>query len=194
MVRDPRRGRRPADHVPGEEGIWVFIFGDLVVFGLFFVTYCYYRSGAVALYTASQHQLDQMLGLTNTILLLTSSWFIASALERARQGARHADRLILGGIACGAGFVVVKFFEYSAKVASGITLNSSEFYIFYYMYTGIHLLHVIIGLGVLTYLYSIARQSATSAGHIRILEGGAVFWHLVDVLWIILFALLYVAR
>ncbi|MBK5264218.1 MAG: cytochrome c oxidase subunit 3 [Alphaproteobacteria bacterium] len=194
MMHDRLRGKSADTHIPGEEGIWVLIFGDLVVFGLFFVTYCYYRAGAIALYTASQQHLDQWLGLTNTILLLTSSWFLAVAVDRAKRGRRHADRFILGGMMCGICFLGIKFFEYREKILAGMTLNTNEFFTFYYMYTGIHLIHVTVGLGVLTYLFFTSRRNNIGSVEISIMEGGAAFWHLVDILWIFLFALLYVAR
>lgn len=195
--RRPAKGRLPKPdrhHVPGEEGVWVVIFGDLIVFALFFVTYCYYRAISPDLFSTSQQQLNQTIGMANTFLLLTSSWFVASATARAKAGAAHADRFILGAIACGGAFVAVKFFEYREKILAGTTLTTNEFFTFYFMYTGIHLIHVIVGMGVLTYLYLVARRPSIGTDGIRMIEGGGAFWHLVDVLWIILFALLYVAR
>lgn len=182
----PARG-----HVPGEEGVWVFIGGDLIVFAVFFVTYALARQQELTLFESSQALLDRRLGLLNTLLLLTSSCFVAQAVAAVRRGDDRARRLLLGAILLGSGFVVVKAFEYSAKIAQGFTLNSNSFSIYYYMFTGIHLVHVLIGLGVLCFTLSRFDRSGRMQGGVALIEGSGAFWHLVDLLWIILFALLY---
>ena len=99
---------------------------------------------------------------------------------------------MLGAIVCGLTFCVIKFFDYRASVYAGITLNTNEFYTLYFMFTGIHLFHVIIGIGVLVYMYTIAaKRSAVTKSDIGMLESGGAFWHLIDILWIFLFALFY---
>jgi nitric oxide reductase NorE protein len=178
-------------HVPGEEGIWVLIFGDLLVFAAFFVTYAVARMHAVALFRHSQAQLDRGLGLLNTLLLLTSSWCVAQAVAAVRRGDRRARALVMTAMACGVGFVIVKAVEYSAKIRGGITLNTDPFFTLYYMFTAIHLIHVIIGLGVLTFICTRFDRAGRFAAPFGLIEGGGAFWHLVDLLWIILFALLY---
>ena len=188
-------GKRRAGHVPGEEGVWVLIMGDMLVFSIFFGTYLIYRAQSVALYTSSQLSMERGFGLLNTALLLTSSWFVALAVSHARAGRQDtAMRLLLGAFACGIGFVISKGFEWGGKIQAGITLNSNEFYIFYYMLTGIHLLHVLIGLIVLAYLIARSRRPDPGASYVLVMEGGGAFWHLVDLLWIVLFALLYLVR
>ena len=178
-------------HLPGEEGVWVFIGGDLVVFALFFVAFAIARMNDPALFETSQATLDRGLGLLNTLILLTSSWFVARAVAKVRAGQLDARKYIFGAIALGLGFVVVKAVEYSAKISAGLTLNTNEFFIYYFMFTGIHLLHVLIGLGVLIFTASQFEQSGKMKGGIALIEGSGAFWHLVDLLWIVLFALFY---
>jgi nitric oxide reductase NorE protein len=178
-------------HVPGEEGVWVFIFGDLLVFAAFFITYAVERRGKLELFTSSQALLDRQLGLLNTLLLLTSSWCVAQAVSAVRREDPRARPLIGGAILLGLGFVAVKFFEYGAKISAGITLNTNSFFIYYYMFTAIHLIHVLIGLGVLTLIFSRFDRSGHYRADVALIEGGGAFWHLVDLLWIVLFALLY---
>jgi nitric oxide reductase NorE protein len=185
---------KPAKHVPGEEGVWVFICGDLLVFAIFFLTFLTYRAADPALYNASHDLLNRGIGLFNTFLLLTSSLFVAQAVTEARRGGRAAPGLLLAAMACGAGFVAMKMFEYGQKLAAGITLNTNEFFIFYFMFTGIHLVHVILGLGVLVFMWSSARRADANGSCMRVLEGGGAFWHLVDLLWVILFALFYLLK
>lgn len=184
--------KKAAGHVPGEEGLWVFIGGDLVVFAAFFITFAVYWRQDSALFQASSALLDKRIGLTNTLLLLTSSWFVAQAVAAVRAGAGHRARsLLVGAIALGSGFVVLKGFEYHAKIAAGITLNTNGFFILYYMYTAIHLLHVVIGLGALAFIITRFQPDGSLKGGVALVEGGGAFWHLVDLLWLALFALLY---
>jgi nitric oxide reductase NorE protein len=190
--RFARRSTTPR-HVPGEPGVWMLIFGDLFIFGLFFITFSYYRSHDLALYAASQHTMHNGLGLTNTLLLLTSSWFIARGVQRARDGKRaDCSRLILGALGCGIGFCVIKVFDYRASILAGISLNTNQFYTFYFMFTGIHLMHVLIGMAVLIYMRSVSSGRSFSESDVNILESCGVFWHLVDILWVFLFGLFYI--
>jgi len=186
---------KPVAHVPGEAGVWVFIVGDMLVFALFFATFVYYRAQDVELYIESQRTLNQGLGVINTFLMLTSSWFVALAVLAARAtSGKLSSALFALAFACGGGFIVVKFFEYDEKIRAGIGLTTNDFYMYYYMFTGIHLLHVLIGMAVLVFLWNLSRKSASGSANILTLESGACFWHLVDVLWIILFALLYLMK
>lgn len=188
-------------HLPGEPGVWVFILGDMLMFALLFGVFVHYRAQDPALYLQSQTTLNQGFGALNTLLLLTSSWFVVGAVQDARNHRtdRGCTRIILAFL-CGAGFIIVKFFEYREKISAGSTLTSNDFYMYYYMLTGIHLLHVVIGMGVLIFLWRTLRQSALSPNTrspesvVAHLESGASFWHLVDMLWIFLFALLYLMK
>jgi len=182
-------------HLPGEPGVWLFILGDLIVFGLFFVVFVYHRALDVPLYTQSQATLNQAYGVVNTFLMLSSSWFVALAIHAARDNlARITSRFIVLAGACGVAFVVVKFFEYSEKISAGYSITSNDFYMYYYMLTGIHLMHVVIGMVVLTFLWHTSRRDTLDEKCINTLESGASFWHMVDLLWIILFALLYMMK
>ena len=175
--------------------MWVFIIGDLFVFGLFFVVFMYHRALDVPRYTQSQATLNQAYGAVNTFLMLSSSWLVALAIQAARDNlAKITRRLILLAGACGIAFVVVKSFEYREKISAGYFITSNDFYMYYYMLTGIHLMHVVIGLAVLTFLWHTARTDSLDEQCISTLESGASYWHLVDIVWIILFALLYLVR
>jgi nitric oxide reductase NorE protein len=183
---------RQTPHVPGELGIWMFISGDLVLFSLLFVLFMHYRATEEALFTESQRHLNQALGLVNTLLMVSSSWLVASAVQAARrQQLQTTSRCLALAFACGAGFVVVKYFEYSEHIRAGDTLVSDDFFMFYYAYTGIHLIHVFIGMGVLATLRLSSRSNVFTASKMQHLESGATFWHLVDLLWLVLFALLF---
>jgi nitric oxide reductase NorE protein len=182
-------------HLPGEAGVWVFILGDMLIFAVFFLVFAWYRSHDVPMFNHSQATLNQACGAFNTFLMLTSSWFVALAVQAARcDFGKVSARFFALAFLCGLGFVVVKFFEYSEKIQAGITLTSNDFYMYYYVFTGIHLMHVLIGMGVLAFLWSASRPGSFDTRTIGNLESGASFWHLVDILWIILFALLYLVK
>lgn len=182
-------------HLPGELGVWVFILGDMLMFAAFFVVFVYYRRQDVPLFVHSQCALNQHFGAINTLLMLTSSWFVALAIHSARAHAKKfCSRFFSLALLCGLGFVLIKFFEYREKIRAGIMLTTNDFYMYYYMFTGLHLMHVLIGMGVLAYLMSIARAGDFQTKNITILESGASFWHMVDILWIVLFALLYLMK
>lgn len=182
-------------HVPGEPGIWVFIFGDMMVFAIMFATYLYYRGKNTALFNASQLHLNPGFGLVNTLLLLTSSLLVVLGVGLVRTGAhRPARPLILGAIGCGLVFSVLKLIEYSGKLEAGITPQTNQFFMFYFVLTGLHWFHLAIGLAVLGYMYFSARRTALDNKQFAWFEGAGCYWHMVDLLWIVLFPLLYLVN
>lgn len=185
---------RPAKRLPGEEGIWAFVLGDMVMFSLFFGTFLFYRNEQIELFKQSQMLLNQHYGVVNTLLLLTSSWFVATAVVLYRRNDTVAAARMIGpAFFCGVGFVIIKIIEFSEKFQADITLTTNDFFILYFMFTGIHLVHVLVGLGVLFYVWRTVRRTPDGSG-VRTLENGATFWHMVDLLWIILFPLIYLLR
>jgi len=183
---------KPTRHVPGEPGVWIFLFGDMVVFGVFFATFMYQRSLAPELFDASRHTLSIGVGLTNTLILLTSSLFVVTAMRAIRNSRRLAAQVLLAGaLVCGLAFVALKAIEYAAKVSQGHVPTQNNFYLYFFILTGLHLFHVLIGLVVLVVLLAQARRTELSPTRMALVEGGACFWHLVDLLWIVLFPLLY---
>lgn len=181
--------------LPGDRDVWIFICAELFAFGLFFVAYAVYRAPRVELFNASQLALDRLLGALNTVILLSSSWAVASAVQAARQNRIAAvPRHLALGIALGLAFMAVKYLEYGAKLHAGVTMNTDMFYMFYFALTGIHLMHVIAGTVILTVMCVNSRGGLYHAGNTKGLEAGATYWHMVDLLWIFLFALLYLLR
>ncbi len=178
--------------VPGETGMWVLILGDLMMFGLFFATFTYYRNQDLAVFQAARTALAPALGALNTVLLLTSSLFLARGVNAYRNGAAAAGRLqVLLAWLLGLGFVIDKIIEYRGLGAQALGPGSNDFFLFYFMLTGIHLAHVLIGLGVLWWIRARMTRPDLTHGNIAAVECGALFWHMVDLLWIVLFALLY---
>jgi nitric oxide reductase NorE protein len=192
-----RSRRRPPGetHLPGEAGVWVLLFGDMAFFGLLFVAFLYYRSREPALFAASQAHLDVNLGAVNTLVLLTSSILVVTGVRAVRHGAAHLATPLFGGaVACGVVFGVDKYVEYSAKLAVGITPATNSFYMIYYILTGLHMVHVLTGMAVLLFMIAQSRKPAITIRQFGYVEGGACFWHMVDLLWIVLFPLVYLVR
>ena len=183
---------------PAEAGVWVVVLGELCVFTLFFTTFLYYRAFSPELFDESRAILRQDLGALNTIILLTSSWCVASAVKalRSDRGRPQALPLLLGALGCGAAFVVVKFFEYSGAINAGINVLTDGFFMFYFMLTGIHLLHLLVGMGLLGATTVHLRHVIASNGEVSepLVGFASCFWHMLDLVWIILFPLLYLLR
>ncbi len=183
---------RRAGHLPGDTHMWVMVLGDLVIFSGYFVVFMIYRSMNRAEFLAAQQHLNITIGVANTVILLTSSWFVARAVLSMRAGdPARVVRLLVGGGACGAAFVALKCYEWVREIAGGQT-NSQMFYSFYYVITGVHVVHVLMGLIVLGVLV----REVRNRGRRRtwMVESGAIYWHMVDLLWVIIFALVYVMR
>jgi nitric oxide reductase NorE protein len=181
-----------ARQVPGENGTWVFLFGDMLVFGTFFATFMVERAKAPEIFDASRKTLHTGVGLTNTLVLLTSSLCVVIALGALRSGARHIARsAVLAATMCGGIFMALKVFEYHSMVTAGHGAGANHFYLYYFILTGVHLFHVWVGMAVLTFLLTQTRRHDISETRMAVIEGGACFWHLVDLLWVVLFPLLY---
>jgi nitric oxide reductase NorE protein len=181
--------------LPGVPGIWIFVLMDMGFFAMLFLAYVLERAKQPALFAASQEHLNVGLGLFNMLVLLTSSWFVAMAVQALRLGrSRQASGLLLAGLACGLLFAAVKVVEYGQKFAAGITPLTDGFFMLYFVLTFLHCLHVIVGVVVLAILALQARKGAYGAGSTAGIEMGATYWHMVDLLWIMLFPLLYMAR
>lgn len=181
-----------APHAPGGQAIWVFILGDMTMFAAFFGQYLHDRAREVALFAQSQQLLNLHFGAINTLVLLTGSLFVVFGVDAAKtQRGAAASRHFALALLCAAVFGVNKVLEYGAKLGNGITPETNLFFTYYYMYTGIHAAHLAIGMGFLGRMWWLARHNRCGAADIRFIEIGASYWHLVDLLWIVLFALLY---
>jgi len=188
-------GNAPDKRLPGDLAIWFFILAEMLAFAVFFSAYAFARARHVEEFNLYQQTLDRNLGALNTVLLITGSWFVVLAVQAAHHDDRPAiSRNILLGWLCGAGFLVVKVVEYAAKFGAGISMSTNTFYMFYISLTFFHFMHVILGMVILAILWVQARQGVYGSHDAHGLESGAAYWHMVDLLWIILFPLVYVMR
>ena len=197
VATEPGNGSttRPPRRLAGDAGLWLFITADVFVFALFFGLFTWGRVHNPELYAQSRRALDGHFGLANTLILLTSSWFMVLAVESARIKVREVVvRNLAFAMAVGSAFAISKIMEYSAKIKVGITMLSNEFFMYYFVFTGIHFLHFLVGMVVLAVCLRKAMTQAMDARFQTWIEASGCYWHMVDLLWILLFPLLYLQR
>lgn len=176
---------------PGGILMWIIIFLELLTFGMALVAFVYYGKEQPELFHQSRLQLNTAFGAINTIFLLTSGFFMANAVLEFKNNNRLKSSLyfkltMLGGTL----FLLLKGVEYSHKIDSGITLDTNMFFTFYWMLTGFHLIHVIMGLVILIWTnYGMMKKNSDTG--IDDVEACAAFWHMCDLIWLLLFPVLY---
>ncbi|OBK53012.1 cytochrome C oxidase subunit III [Mycobacterium kubicae] len=187
---------RPDRFVPGQPDMWAFVLFETLVFTGYFGFYLFYRTQSPDLFLRSQAHLDMRIGAFNTIVLLLSSWAMARCVQAARAGAyRQARRDVVGTAFFGSVFLVSKVFEWVKQIRSGNGFTSNDFFTYYYFLTGIHFIHLLIGFVVLgIVVYQLRDSAPRSPGSQELVETCATYWHTVDYLWVLIFALLYVVR
>jgi cytochrome c oxidase subunit 3 len=191
-----------SDHTGSKLGMWLFLYTELMLFGGLFVAYAYYYYGYSADFITAGKALDVFIGTTNTVILLISSFAVAASITAIRRGSRAASMVLLGvTLALGLAFLVNKYFEWGHKIEEGIYPGAPAlldgppgetiFFGLYYTITGLHGLHVLIGVIVLAICLVLVARGRIRTGHDIVLENSALYWHLVDLIWIFVFPLFY---
>ncbi len=190
------------DSETGKLGMWIFLFTELFLFGGLFLVYSIFRAKYSAEFHLAAGELNAFIGTMNTVFLLTSSMTVAMALAAMQKGNRKLVLfLLLVTIFLAGLFMLNKYFEWSHKFEFGIYPGSSVlknmshgellFFGLYYMMTGLHALHVLIGMVLLSINVVKVGAGKVNSGQYLMLENSALYWHLVDLIWIFLFPLLY---
>ncbi|WP_340152704.1 cytochrome c oxidase subunit 3 [uncultured Marivirga sp.] len=175
---------------PGGLLLWILILLEVFTFGLALAGLVYYRTEDPVLFAQSTAALNTVLGGTNTIILLTSGFFMAASVHYfKKQNTKTGVNFMLATIITGCAFIVVKWYEYSEKIEMGLGLEENLFFTFYWLLTGFHLIHVVVGLVILVLIL----LRINNKGHIIIedTKAGAAFWHMCDLIWLLLFPALY---
>ncbi|MBN3785340.1 cytochrome c oxidase subunit 3 [Burkholderia sp. Ac-20353] len=170
-----------------------FIIADIAIFGAFFVAFMTERRGQLKLFDVSSHSLNIELGLLNTLILMTSGMFVACAVDAARRArVGQVRRWLLLAMLIGAGFGVTKLTEYFDKFSHGISMLTNDFFMFYFVLTGAHFIHFVAGMIILGTLWFRAGREPVHEGPLfEWIQSGALYWHMVDLLWIVIFPMLY---
>ncbi len=184
-------------------GIWVFLVTEIMMFGGLFTAYVLYRSSYPEAFAAASHHLNATLGAANTIVLLSSSLSMALAVRASQVGSRWGTVAgLVVTIVLGCIFLGVKGYEYASKFEEnlvpgpffdlpGAEPQSELFFSLYFAMTGLHAVHMVIGVGVLATLVVMALRRRFDADYHNPVEIGGLYWHFVDIVWIYLFPLLY---
>ena len=190
------------DYIGAKLGMWFFLFTEVLLFGGMFLVYSVYREVNTADFHEAGMEMNVVIGAVNTIILLTSSLTMALSISAIKKGAKNSSVLLQAAtVLLGIAFLVNKYFEWSDHIRHGFYPNSPQllamshgkilFFGLYYVMTGIHALHVLIGMSVIAFILVLTiRGTVTRSDYIK-LENAGLFWHLVDVIWIYLFPLFY---
>ena len=190
------------DDIGAKLGMWVFIFTEILLFGGLFLVYAIMRSSYSNEFHQAAHHLNAFIGTINTVVLLVSSATVAMSITAVQKGNRRlAVILLFITLLCAAVFMVNKYFEWGHKIHIGLYPGSDlmvsmshgqvMFFSFYFFMTGLHMFHLVVG-GIILTIAMVKVQSGTiNADRYVLLENGGLYWHLVDLIWIFLFPLLY---
>ena len=184
---------------PGDFGIWLVVYLELITFGLLFVGFAFARRNEVEIFNQSQLLLNQTSGFINTLILLTSSYFVVKAVESIKNIDRNyasqmASRYLKIAMGLGILFIILKIFEITDKYSQGINLSTNTFFMFYIILIVFHFMHVLLGLVILFNVQQKAKNGGYTLNDYKGVETGATYWHLIDLLWIVLFPLVYIMR
>jgi cytochrome c oxidase subunit 3 len=183
-------------------GMWLFLFTELLLFGGLFLVYSIYRFMNADDFANGAHHLDVFVGTLNTIVLITSSLTIALSITAIQKGQKKlALGLIYFTIFCALVFLVNKYFEWGHKIHldlypgtalyKALPPGEGLFFFLYYFMTGLHGLHVIVGAIILGFMAYYIHKDIITSDYFVLLENGGLYWHLVDLIWIFLFPLMY---
>lgn len=196
-------------------GLWLFLVTEILLFGGLFVAYIVNRAHYPEMFHEASHHLDKTMGAFNTVVLICSSFSMAMAVQMTREGKRKiASALLVFTLLCAATFMVVKYFEYSHKFHAGIAplyeedghlhfgfshfnyslfehKNANLFFSLYFVMTGVHGIHVLVGMGLISWILYRNIKAQFSQEYYTPVDLTGLYWHLVDLIWIYLFPLMY---
>jgi cytochrome c oxidase subunit 3 len=173
-------------------GVWTFLATEVLLFGALFTAYAVFRMQYPELFRVEHAKLDRVLGAVNTVVLITSSLMVVFGVDAIKRGkARLLEACFGATILLAAVFLCVKYAEYTAKFHHGIYPRTNLFFSIYFMLTGLHGIHVLLGMGLLSYVIVLSRRGRLSASYYTPAEMSGLYWHFVDLVWIYLFPLLY---
>lgn len=179
--------------LPGDLAMWFFILAELTVFALLILAFTVAQALRPQMFSEGRQLLDRSTGLAMTLSLLTAGLFAALALEQARQDRPRRAALLLGGallLACG--YVGIKLGEYAHLLANGLGMEHNTFFTLYWILTAFHFLHVLLGMVILAWLAEGCRRRRYGARQHSGLESGVLYWHMVDLVWVLLFPVVYI--
>jgi len=188
-IMETEQNAKSLFYPPGGILIWMIIYLELITFGIGIIAFVYSSKSELSSFKDSAAHLNVAIATINTIFLLTSGFFAAKSIHTFKnQQFETSIKFINIAMLSGSGFLVLKCFEYFDKMQHGFELGYNTFFTYYWLLTGFHFLHVLVGLTILFFMKrAIAKQSIL----LEDFEAGTAFWHLCDLIWLILFPILY---
>lgn len=178
---------------PGGLLIWMVLSLELLTFIPALIAFFYYRQADPGGFAESASHLNLEIAVTNTSLLIVGGWFVARAMHALRQDRRQFSRYMLGGgLLTGLLFLALKGYEYAQKYAQGLDLSSGDFFTMYWLITGFHYLHVVVAALLLLVAIQGIRSGRYTSESTEDVESIGVFWHMCDLIWILVFPSLYI--
>ena len=176
---------------PGGILIWIVIYVEMITFGMAIAALAFYGSQERSLYHEHSQMLNKTIAAINTVLLLTGGYFAAKAVHFFKEGLfDKSNRLLLWAIFSGIGFLGLKLVEYNQKLQAGLDMNYSSFFMNYWLLTAFHWLHVLVGVVILFFIRRNIQMKKENAS-LEDMEAGTAFWHMCDLIWLLLFPILY---
>ncbi|NMZ81646.1 cytochrome c oxidase subunit 3 [Pseudomonas mandelii] len=180
-------------HLPGDLAMWFFILAELSVFAILILAFAVTQALKPQVFSESRLLLNTSTGLAMTLSLLTAGLFAALAQEQVRRSRpRHGAVFLLMALLAASVYVVLKLTEYRHLLASGLGMEHNTFFTLYWILTGFHFLHVLLGMVILGWLAERCRRGLYDASKRSGFESGVLYWHMVDLIWVMLFPLVYV--
>ena len=193
MSTSAEPGSVSPSHLPGDLAMWFFILAELSVFALLILAFAVTQATKPQLFAESRQLLNTSTGLAMTLSLLTAGLFATLAQEQVRCSRhRQGAVLLLMALLGGSVYVVLKLTEYRHLLASGLGMEHNTFFTLYWILTGFHFLHVVLGMVILGWLAERCRRGLYNAANRSGLESGVLYWHMIDLVWVVLFPLVYV--
>jgi cytochrome c oxidase subunit 3 len=192
------------EYVTSKQGIWLFMVTEILMFGAIFVAYGIFHALYPEMFSEGASHLDWKMGFINTLVLITSSYTMAMSIHHVQKNQidKAVTKLIIT-LLCACIFLIIKYFEYHHKFELGLFPgkwfeykdahhgNLALYFSFYFVMTGLHGIHVLFGMGLITWVLIRTKRGDFSESHYTALEGVGIFWHIVDLIWIYLFPILY---
>lgn len=179
-------------YLPGDIAVWLFIFAELTVFGIMFIGFAVARSMDPETFHTGHQALHPLTGLLNTAALITASYLVATAVHQVRQRITGAQWRLWLALAVSCIYTVGKLWEYVDLYGKGYNLGTNTFFMFYFFLTFFHFMHVVLGQIILAVLAMKVRSGEYDGSDMNGMESGACYWHMVDLVWLVLFPILYV--
>ncbi len=184
----------PERYTPANPAVWVFVLSEMSEFAFFFIAFLLVKFLNPELFGHGAERLAVWAGFINTLILITSSWFVARGVQGMKRNGDRRRTAVWLALTLGAAllYCLVKYLEYRWNVEHGVTIRGDLFFSLYYYLTFNHLLHVLIGVCVIGWALIQTLLGAYDRHHVEGLEGAATYWHMIDLVWILLFPMLYI--